>query len=134
MYAGVPTERQIPVTLVYKEIVFMAIRLPGMRRALTDKVHGLWGESVNDVFPKTWMPTPRQTTRMLGTLRLPTTVAAKSHAGAMNLAEVALYSPLATHAQSVPAGLHKNHKGEAPGQAARLAAWEDEGGATACVK
>jgi hypothetical protein len=109
----------------------MAIRLRGRQRAFTGRVEGLWGESGDDGFPKTWMPPPHPTTRTLGTLRLPT--AAKVHAGAMKLVDGALYSSLAAHAQGGFAGLHKK-TGEGTGQAARLAAWEDEGGATACVK
>jgi hypothetical protein len=54
-----------------------------------------------------------------------------SNAGATNLA---LDSSLAAHSHSVPASLHKNRKKEATRQAARLATWEDEGGATALLK
>jgi hypothetical protein len=53
-------------------------------------------------------------------------------AGAMNLALDSSF--LAAHSHSVPAGLHKNRKSEATRQATRLAAWEDEGGATALLK
>jgi hypothetical protein len=52
-------------------------------------------------------------------------------AGALNFA---LDSSLAAHSHSVPASLHKNRKSEATRQATRLAAWEDEGGATALLK
>jgi hypothetical protein len=108
----------------------MTIRLRGTGRAFADTVKGLWGESVDAIVPRTWMPAPPQTTRPVGTLRLP---AAVPHAGAMNRAAVALDSCLAAHAQSVTAGPRKSRNGEATRQA-ELAAWEDEGGATACVK
>jgi hypothetical protein len=117
--------------VVRKEILRMAIRLR-RGRALTDRVQGLWRENVDDVFAKTRMAPPRPTTRTLGTLRLPT--AAKLHAGAMNLPDVALHPSLAAHAQGGLAGLTKNRNGEGTGQTARVAAWEDEGGATACLK
>lgn len=133
MYAGVPTRSRIPVTVVCKEILRMTLRLRGTGRAFTDRVKGLRGDSVDDVIPRTGMPAPRQTTRSVGTLRLPTAPAAVPHAGAMNLANVALYS-VAAHSQSVAAGPRKNRNGEPTRQAERLAAWEDEGGATACVK
>jgi hypothetical protein len=112
----------------------MTIRSRGTGRAFTDRVQGLWGESSDDALPRTWMPALRQTTRMLGTLRLPKAPAAMPHAGAMNPADVALYSSLAAHSQGVTAGLRKNRLGEATGQGALLAAWEDEGGATAFAK
>lgn len=109
----------------------MAIRLRG-RRAYTDRVQGLWGDSVDDAFPRTWMPPAHTAARTLGTLRLPGT--AKLRAGAMKFADVVLYSSLAPHAQGSAAGLHQDRNGEGTGQTARLAAWEDEGGATARLK
>jgi hypothetical protein len=112
----------------------MTIRSRGTGRAFTDTVQGLWGESSDDALPRTWMPALGHTTRMLGTLRLPKAPAAMPHAGAMNLADVALYSSLAAHSQGVTAGLRKNRNAAAPGQAARLTTWEDEGGATALIK
>ena len=105
----------------------MTIRLRGTGRAFADRVKGLWGDSVG---PRTWMPAPPQTTRPVGTLRLPE---AMPHAGTLNRAEVALDSSLAAHSQSVTAGPGQRRNGEATRQA-ELAAWEDEGGATACVK
>jgi len=127
MYAGVPTTSRIPVTVVWKEILRMTIRLRGKGRAFADRVKGLWGDSVD---PGTWMPAPSQTTRPFGTLRLP---AAMAHAGTLNRADVARDSSLAAHSQSVTAGPRKSRNGEATRQA-ELSAWEDEGGATACVK
>ena len=127
MYAGVPTTSRIPVTVVWKEILRMTIRLRGTGPAFADRVKGLWGDSVD---PGTWMPAPAQTTRPFGTLRLP---AAMAHAGTVNRADVALDSSLAAHSQSVTAGPRKSRNGEATRQA-ELSAWEDEGGATACVK
>lgn len=112
----------------------MAIRLRGTGRAFTDRVKGLWGDAANDVFPRTWMPVPRETTGTAGTLRLAPAPAATANAGAMNLTDVALHSSLGAHSHSVPAGLHKNRKSEATRQAAGVAAWEDEGGATAPLK
>lgn len=109
----------------------MTIRLRGTGRAFTDRVKGLWGDAVNEVFPRTWMPAPRETTGTAGTLRPAPAPAAMSNAGATNLA---LDSSLAAHSHSVPASLHKNRKKEATRQAARLATWEDEGGATALLK
>ena len=112
----------------------MTIRLRGTGRAFTDRVKGLWGDAVNDVFPRSWMPAPRQTSGTAGTLSSPTALSATANAGAMNPADVALHSSLAAHSHSMPAGLHKNRKSEATRQAAGLAAWEDEGGATALLK
>jgi hypothetical protein len=105
----------------------MTIRLGGTGRAFADRVKGLWGDSVD---PGTWIPAPAQTTRPFGTLRLP---AAMPPAGTVNRADVALDASLAAHSQSVTAGPPKSRKGEATRQA-ELSAWEDEGGATACVK
>jgi hypothetical protein len=68
---------------------------------------------------------------MTETLKLPTTVAARPRGGALNSADVALYSSLAGHSRSAQAELHQHRALEASGQ---LAAWEDEGGATACTK
>jgi hypothetical protein len=112
----------------------MTIRLRGTGRAFTDRVKGLWGDAVNDVFPGTWMPASQQTSGTAGILSSPTAPTATANAGAMNLADVALHPSLAAHSHSVPAGLRKNRKSEATRQAARVAAWEDEGGATALVK
>jgi hypothetical protein len=112
----------------------MTIRLRGAGRVFTDRPQGLWNESLDDAFPRTWMPAVHQTTRTVGTLRLPKAPAAMPHAGAMNRADVALYSSLAAHSQGVTAGLRKNRSGEATAPAALLAAWEDEGGATAFAK
>jgi hypothetical protein len=105
----------------------MTIRLGGTGRAFADRAKGLWGDSVD---PGTWTPAPSQTTRPFGTLRLP---AAMAHAGTVNRADVALDSSLAAHSHSVTAGPRKSRNGE-PTRQAELAAWEDEGGATACVK
>ncbi len=104
----------------------MPIRLRETRRTFADRVPGLWGESPDDVPPGSWMPLPRRATRTLGTLRLPI--------AAGNRADVALYSSLAPHAQGAPAAVLQDRKAAASCQRAQLVAWEDEGGATACVK
>src|SRR4029077_2546675 len=105
----------------------MTLRLRGTGRAFADRVKGLWGASVDDVTPRAWMPAPSRTTRPVGTLSLP---AAMPLAGAMNRADAALDSSVAAHSPSANAGPGKSLNGAATRQA-ELAAWEDEGGATA---
>jgi hypothetical protein len=135
MYAGVPTPAPDPgyCDLEGDSAHDDTVARPGTRLYGQGEGVRFWGDTVNDVFPKTSMPAPRQMTRTAGTLRLPRAPAVMADAGAVNRADVALYSSRAAHSQSVSASPHKNRKGEATGQAP-LAAWEDEGGATAIVK
>lgn len=121
-------------TVASKETVRMTIWLRGAGDAFTDWVKGTVGQECGRRFPRTWMPDPRQTTRTFATERLPAAPAAMPHAAAISLADGAVYSSSPAHRLSATAGRRKNRDREATRQAAPLATWEDEGGATAFVE
>ena len=112
----------------------MTIRLRGTGRAFTDRVKGLWGDAVNEVFPRTWMPAPRETTGTAGTLRLAPAPAAMANAGAMNLTASHLIPLWPRTRTACPRVSIRIARVRQPARPTRLAAWEDEGGATALLK
>jgi hypothetical protein len=95
-------------------------------RRLTDKLRGLRSESVDYAFAGTSRALP-QGAYAVALENLPAAPAAMPHAGLVSLRGGAA-SP--ANAATATAPCRTDRDGEATQQAARLATWEDEGGAT----
>jgi hypothetical protein len=98
-------------------------RVTGSRKGSTDKAK------------RTLTAGHRPTARGVAGERHPAAPAtAPPHANATSLAEAAACASTVAHVETAAATCSENHDAKVVRKVAPLATWEDEGGATACVK